>query len=409
MKEIDIAVGTQISNFMVIGETRKSNRKVLIVKCDVCKHTTTIEPYRFLKGEHHSCNKCKNYLKERIKKNKILKVPTECPICHKMCENFQGLMTHVTHLHNIDKETFYLKYMVKEPPNNNCKTCGAKTKFRAITVGYHKYCSQKCKANDPDFIKIAKQNLSSINIPVTESFIKDEKIGCLTALEIVEVDGKLFYKCKCDCGEIYNYTATDFRSCIRKNCRSCREIDLEGKKFGRLTVIEPVWINYGERKDRNTGIASQKKWLCECECGETSIVLTSQLNNGDIQSCGCLRSDLQYQQSLVVGDITNSRWNSLISNASARNLEFNITPEFGWNLYLKQDRKCALTGLPIDFIVVDRKMTASLDRINSSKGYTEDNVQWVHKTINRLKTNLSDEDFIMWCKRVANNEGTIKV
>lgn len=48
------------------------------------------------------------------------------------------------------------------------------------------------------------------------------------------------------------------------------------------------------------------------------------------------------------------------------------------------------------------KQTASLDRIDNTKGYTEDNVQWVHKIINKMKSDLTQEDFIMWCKRINN-------
>jgi hypothetical protein len=45
--------------------------------------------------------------------------------------------------------------------------------------------------------------------------------------------------------------------------------------------------------------------------------------------------------------------------------------------------------------------TASLDRIDSDKGYAEDNVQWVHKKINSMKQTMRDELFIEMCKRVA--------
>ena len=46
--------------------------------------------------------------------------------------------------------------------------------------------------------------------------------------------------------------------------------------------------------------------------------------------------------------------------------------------------------------------TASLDRIDSTKGYTKNNIQWVHKTINKMKNVLHDEEFIQWCNLIAN-------
>ena len=45
--------------------------------------------------------------------------------------------------------------------------------------------------------------------------------------------------------------------------------------------------------------------------------------------------------------------------------------------------------------------TASLDRIDSSKGYIEGNIQWVHKDINRMKGDSSDNDFIKLCKIIS--------
>ena len=50
----------------------------------------------------------------------------------------------------------------------------------------------------------------------------------------------------------------------------------------------------------------------------------------------------------------------------------------------------------------DHENTASLDRIDSSKGYVKDNVQWVHKDINRMKWNFPQDKFVKLCSFVAN-------
>jgi len=55
--------------------------------------------------------------------------------------------------------------------------------------------------------------------------------------------------------------------------------DLTGKRFGNLVV---TGFN-GIRKN------SLYYWNCKCDCGNTSIVQTGHLNNGNIKSCGCLR------------------------------------------------------------------------------------------------------------------------
>ena len=50
--------------------------------------------------------------------------------------------------------------------------------------------------------------------------------------------------------------------------------------------------------------------------------------------------------------------------------------------------------------------TASLDRIDSTKGYSKDNIQWVHKDINCMKMDFSQQYFIDLCVKVAKNVET---
>jgi hypothetical protein len=49
-------------------------------------------------------------------------------------------------------------------------------------------------------------------------------------------------------------------------------------------------------------------------------------------------------------------------------------------------------------------MTASLDRINNSLGYSVDNIQWVHKAINRMKGSMENKLFIKFCEEVVNGQ-----
>lgn len=77
-----------------------------------------------------------------------------------------------------------------------------------------------------------------------------------------------------------------------------------------------------------------------------------------------------------------------------------------WELFLLQNRKCALSGLDLTFHG-NRKSyggferTASLDRIDSDQGYYKGNIQWVHKHVNIMKNKYSQEYFTMICKLVA--------
>ena len=86
---------------------------------------------------------------------------------------------------------------------------------------------------------------------------------------------------------------------------------------------------------------------------------------------------------------------------------FDIKIEDAWDQFELQKGKCAYTGVELILTTkYGRKYglnTASLDRIDSSRGYTIDNIQWVHKKINRIKSNLSEKEFIDWCKKVTDH------
>ena len=86
-----------------------------------------------------------------------------------------------------------------------------------------------------------------------------------------------------------------------------------------------------------------------------------------------------------------------------RGLIFDITLDVMWSKLEKQNHKCALSGVQIEFGKMTSKIptTASLDRIDSNRGYTVDNIQWVHKWINKMKMHLDESQFIEWCCKVA--------
>ena len=61
-----------------------------------------------------------------------------------------------------------------------------------------------------------------------------------------------------------------------------RRIDLLGKRFGRLEVIALVEPKVSPNGTRKTC------WLCQCDCGERTVVRSQSLRRGETQSCGCL-------------------------------------------------------------------------------------------------------------------------
>ena len=71
-------------------------------------------------------------------------------------------------------------------------------------------------------------------------------------------------------------------------------------------------------------------------------------------------------------------------------------------LWEKQDGKCALTGMQMTYKFYEGRVNTNLsvDRINSTKGYSKDNVQLVCMAANQMKNDLSMEEFINMCESV---------
>ncbi len=61
------------------------------------------------------------------------------------------------------------------------------------------------------------------------------------------------------------------------NIPPSRLVNIIGKRYGRLTVVE---------------YAGSSRWICRCDCGGTSNAKTDALNNGNVRSCGCLRREM---------------------------------------------------------------------------------------------------------------------
>ena len=175
-----------------------------------------------------------------------------------------------------------------------------------------------------------------------------------------------------------------------------------GMKYNHLTIISE---ELEKSKDGHLLVR------CRCDCGKEKLIAPYRLFNIkpiSCRSCANKRKDYPHEG---IGEITRVYFHTIKSSAKRRNLEFSITMEDMWSVFLKQNRKCRFTGTELTFSRSKKtgsyspdfsKISASLDRIDSNKGYTIDNIQWVHKTVNVMKSSLSDKSFIGICKLIAN-------
>ena len=173
-------------------------------------------------------------------------------------------------------------------------------------------------------------------------------------------------------------------------------LPMVGNRYAKLVVLSLF-----DKIDRKHTL----RWNCKCDCGNLTIVRGNDLRAGKIKSCGsnhhpCGQTNPRWRG---CGDLSHSYFKSLERNATRRNISFGITIEYAWHLFLKQNKRCAISGEILTFSTA-RKVadgTASLDRVDNTKGYIEDNVQWVHKVVNYMKWTHLNEDLILWCKKIA--------
>ena len=169
------------------------------------------------------------------------------------------------------------------------------------------------------------------------------------------------------------------------------KLNLTGKTFESLTVLNFLELD----KYKN------KLWNCLCSCGKTCKVKTTYLRNGKTTSCGCGNNRKGKNSYNYSGfeDITGTKWNSIISNATSRNLLFNIDKEDVWEKFIQQGRRCALSNIPIEF----SDNTASVDRIDNTKGYEPNNFIITHKHVNIMRNKFNIEYFVQICELIYKN------
>lgn len=114
-------------------------------------------------------------------------------------------------------------------------------------------------------------------------------------------------------------------------------------------------------------------------------------------------SSINNHPSGMVGSVRVAWFESFRKSAITRGYSWDITPEYVDVLHQQQKGVCALSGISIGWSVVNWSHTASIDRIDNSLGYTEENIQLVHKKINMMRGSLSVDVFKELCVAVAAN------
>lgn len=188
--------------------------------------------------------------------------------------------------------------------------------------------------------------------------------------------------------------------------------NLIGKSFDYLTVIEEA--PFKETINKN-GIYKVRYWKCKCECGNYRIIAHGDLmKNNRTKSCGCKRKETILQK---IKDYNIEKYKNL--NCTPTELKFYsqykysdtvIKNKKSFNLSLETfikliNEKCYYCGeqpFRIRYALnkKEKQKLNGIDRIDSSKGYEEDNVVSCCTQCNLAKLNYSTEEFLNWIKKV---------
>ncbi len=176
--------------------------------------------------------------------------------------------------------------------------------------------------------------------------------------------------------------------------------DLKGKRFSRLLV----------EKQANH-INGRVAWLCKCDCGNNIIIKGKYLKNGDTRSCGCLKSETNRLQAYEMHKIRI--FPEINFEYVTKHFWKERYEELPYNDYLRlSQQNCFYCG---SMPKKKESMTAKwafetvgfvyngIDRIDSNKEHTTDNVVSACWNCNRAKRERTLEEFLIHISKLIIN------
>ena len=197
-----------------------------------------------------------------------------------------------------------------------------------------------------------------------------------------------------------------------------KKINLVGKKFNRLLVIE------------DTGMMryTHAIYKCLCDCGNTKNVASEHLKSGNVKSCGCLAIENGRKQFINNKYAKGNTWGRKSPGENGANTLFRVyksaAKKRGHSFQLKKQEFLTLTQqncfycnkLPSSSITANKNTGGTLegikhsefiyngiDRIDNKVGYIIDNCVPCCKNCNRAKASLSYDEFLYMVKLIYKN------
>jgi hypothetical protein len=168
-----------------------------------------------------------------------------------------------------------------------------------------------------------------------------------------------------------------------------RKLDLAGKRYGRLVLMEVV----------GTNLARQRVWACICDCGKEHQASQAHLTTGKITSCGCYRKEKATKHGMT----RTPEWFAYQHAKSRCKVEH---PKH--EHYFDRGITFKFTSFEEFYAEIGNRPSPkhSLDREDNDKGYESGNVRWATKS--QQERNRRCDNCILLKQRIAELEEKIK-
>ena len=216
--------------------------------------------------------------------------------------------------------------------------------------------------------------------------LSGQRFGELTAQTPEVRSKKRGWICSCSCGNTKWYATFQLTSGNAKSCNGVahRVPYSVGEKIGKLTIKSFF------RDEKN------RRWMteCECECGNEKTASIRNLQRGATTHCGC--STIHENRGYKNGEAVRNRMlQAYRDRAKRKGWEFSLTNEECIKLFKGNCYFCGSPPVPRTFKEAKGEYYANgIDRIDSTKGYTPDNVNSCCTKCNMIKNNSTIEEFV---------------
>lgn len=168
------------------------------------------------------------------------------------------------------------------------------------------------------------------------------------------------------------------------------------RKFGNCVCDNCGILFQKHQSEINRNLKLNRQNFCTRTCAGKKLFK----NFGD----GKNRYDLSKHSGNLRDELTPFRYH--LRNIRNRDKEFNLDLQYLKKIWEEQNGICPFTDIKLILngyrkIKNDPRFSASLDRIDNTKGYIIGNVRWVSRSINLMKNQITDDELIYFLELIS--------